>query len=212
MGWKPDIASGLMPRYVFHMFFDSHFGRVRQLFADQFSAEADGLIYRRGQNGAPIRVSEIERDEFVASFNRRIRYAAWSIPPATILLILPLVWLIPDADSPVAQVAVWVGIAAILVPFMTIYYWAWNAPSRELEHRTPEGPALTKDEARALGFSKISYGNLALAALMGVGLIWKMSAETDVLHGWGVVWLAIGAGLVVLAGVQAIRKWRFSQR
>jgi len=194
------------------MFYDSHFGRVRQLFADQFSSDARGFVYRKGQKGAPVRVSEMERNAFVATFNKRIRYAAWSIVPATVGLILLLVWLVPDVESPAAQMAMWIGIAAILVPFTLIYYWAWNAPSRELERRTPEGAALTRDEARALAFSKITYGQLALAALMGMGLVWKMSAKTDVFHGWGLVWPVLGAALVVLAGLQAIRKWRFHQQ
>jgi len=153
----------------------------------------------------------LERDEFIAAFNRRIRYAMWSIVPATVGLILLLVWLIPDTDSPAAQIAVWVGIAAILLPFMGVFYWAWGAPSRELERRAPEGPALSKEEARVLGLSKITYGQLALAAVMGVGLVWKMSAKIDVFHGSGLVWLAFGGALVLFAGVQAIRKWRFSQ-
>lgn len=107
----------------------------------------------------PVRVSKLERDGFVAAFNKRIRYAMWSIVPATVGLILLLVWLTPDTDSPAAQIAMWGGIAAILLPFMVVFYWAWGAPSRELERRTPEGPALSKEEARALAFSKITYGH-----------------------------------------------------
>ena len=197
---------------LLNMFHNSHFDRVRQLFADQFSGDSRGFVYRKGQKGAPIRVSEIERDRFVAIFNKRMRYAAWSIVPATVGLILLLVWLVPDADSPVGQIATWVRIAAILVPFMGIYYWAWNAPSRELERRTPEGAALTKEEARTLAFSKITYGKLILAALMGVGLVWKASIKTDVFHGWGVSWLVFGGSLIALAGVQAIRKWHLGQQ
>ena len=135
----------------------------------------------------------------------------WSIVPATVGLILLLVWLTPDADSPAAQIAMWGGIAAILLPFMMIFYWAWGAPLRELERRTPEGLALTKDEARALAFSKITYGQLALAALMAMGLVWKMSTKIDVFHGFGLVWLFFGAASVILASVQAIRKWCASQ-
>jgi hypothetical protein len=193
------------------MFGNAHLDRVRQAFADQFSDDGHSFIYRRYQKGVPVRVSKLERDRFVAAFNKRIRYGMWSIVPATVGLILLLAWLIPDADSPAAQIATWGGIAAILLPFVAIFYWAWGAPSRELERRTPEGPALSKEEARALAFSKITYGQLALAALMGVGLVWKMSTEIDVFHGSGLVWLVFGGALVLLAGVQAIRKWSFSQ-
>jgi len=74
----------------------------------------------------------------------------------------------------------------------------------------PEGAALSKAEARALAFSKITYSQLALAALMGAGLVWRKSGETDVFHGWGMVWLIFGGGLIGLCGIQAIRKLRFN--
>ena len=193
------------------MFGNSHFDRVRQTFADQFVDDSHGFIYRKGLKGAPIRVSELERDEFIATFNKRIRHARWSIFPATLALILLLAWLIRDVDSAAADIAIWVGIGAILLPFMALFYRAWNAPARELQRRTPEGAALNREQARALALSKITYGQLALAAVMGAGLVWKMSAETDVFHGWGLVWLIFGGGLIALAGVQAIRKWRFNK-
>lgn len=207
-----DIACCGFLRQISRMFSNAHMDRLRQAFADQFLNDEHGLVYRKYQKGAPIRVSEMERERFVATFNKRIGYATWSIVPTTVGLILLLAWLIPDTDSPLAQMAVWVGIAAILVPFIAICYWAWNAPSRDLENRTPEGVALTKAEARELAFSKISYGQLALVALGGVGLVWKMSAKVDVFHGGGVVWLVLGVALILLAGGQAIRKWHFSQQ
>lgn len=194
------------------MFRNAHLDRLRQAFADQFSSDEHGFIYRKYQKSAPIRVSEMERNKFVASYNKRTRYAIWSILPATVGLMLLLVWLVPDLDSSIGQITMWVGLAALLLPFVAINHWAWNAPSRELERRTPEGAALTKEEARALALSKITYGQLTLAALMGVGLVWKMSTKINVFHGWGMIWLVFAAALIVLAGVQAIRKWRFSQQ
>lgn len=194
------------------MFGNSHFDRVRQTFQDQFSTDSNGLMYRKGQKGAPVRVSEMERENFIATFNKTIRYTTWAIFPATITLILLLVWLVPDTNSTMGTVAIWIGLGAILAPFMGVFYWAWNAPARELQRRTPEGAALTKEEARALAFSKITYGQLALAAVMGVGLVWKMSAKTDVFHGGGLVWLVCGGFLIGLAGIQAIRKWLFNQQ
>ncbi len=191
---------------------DAHLDRLRQAFADQFSDGGHSFIYRKYQTGVPVRVTKSERDGFVATFNKRIRYAMWSIVPATVGLILLLAWLTPDADSPAAQIAMWGGLAGILLPSIMIFYWAWGAPSRELERRAPEGLPLSKEEARALALSKITYGQLALAALMGLGLVWKMSTKTDVFHGSGMVWLVFGAALVIFAGVQAIRKWYASQR
>lgn len=193
------------------MFGNHHFHRVRQLFADQFVSDSRGFVYRKSQKGAPIRVNQMERDKFVATFNTRLRYATWSILPATVCLILLLVWLNPDAESLADQMVMWIGMAAILAPFMGILYWAWNAPSRELQRRTPEGVALTKEQARALALSKITYGQLVSAAVIGVLLVLRMSTKTDIFHGWGAVWLVFGGGLIALTVVQAFRKWRLRQ-
>lgn len=194
------------------MFGNSHFDHVRQIFSDQFSSDDHGYVYRKNQKGAGIRVSETERDDFIAAFNRRSRYATWSIFPATIALILLLAWLSPGSDSSETDIAIWIGLGAILLPFLVFLYWSWNAPDRELRGRTPESAALDRSEARALAFSKITYGQLGLAAAMGVGLVWKQSLETDLLHGWGIIWSLMGGGLVLLSAVQVIRKWRFSRQ
>ncbi|MFC0588180.1 hypothetical protein ACFFF7_02005 [Novosphingobium aquiterrae] len=194
------------------MFSNSRFDRVRQLFVDQFTPDGNGYFYRKSYKGAQFRVSKAERDSFIADFNRRIRYSSWSTVAATIILVLLVVWLVPDSDSTAAKVAVWIGVGAILCPFLLFYYWAWNAPARELQHRMPAGAALTKIEARALAFSKITYGQLVLAAAFGVWLVWSQSLKTDVFHGLGLIWLAMGGGLILLSTVQAFRKWHFSHR
>jgi len=127
-------------------------------------------------------------------------------------MILLLVWLAPDVRSLIGQMVIWVGIAAILMPFLAVCLWAWNAPSRELQDRTPEGDALTRDEAHALGFSKISYRQLALVPLLSLLMIWKISTKFEVFQGWGLIWVVVAAALTVFAGIQAIRKWRFEKR
>ena len=127
-------------------------------------------------------------------------------------LILLLVLFTPETDSSEENVAIWIGVGAILLPFLAFYYWSWNAPARELQGRTPESAALTKSEARALAFSKITYGQLGLAAAMGVGLVWMKSLETDVLYGRGMIWLLMGGGLVLLSAVQVFRKWRLNKQ
>ena len=184
---------------------------MRQSFADQFSGDGRSFIYRKNQTGVPVRVSALERDDFIATFNKRIRYTSWSVIPAVVGLCLLIAWLIPDIDSLSAQIAIWGVILAMISVLLVAFYRAWDAPSRALERRAPEGAALSKEDARALAFSKITYGRLALVALMGVGLVWDMSTKVDVAHGWGMVWPVFGGALVVVAGVQAIRKWRVRQ-
>jgi hypothetical protein len=190
---------------------DSRPDGAAQVFADQFSRDAHGLIYRKSQKGAPIRVSEAERDGFVATFNKQKRYAMWATVSAILALLVPFAWMSLNTNSATIKLAKWAGIVAIFAIYMTIHFWIWNAPSRALRNRPPEGAALTKAEARELAFSKITFGQLGFCALMGAGLVWKMSIRTDVFHGWGRIWLVAGGMLIALAGIQAIRKWYFSQ-
>ena len=194
------------------IFRNSHFERVRQIFADQFEPDGSDFLYRKSMKGGPVRVSRSERDAFISTFNRRLRYSTWSILPATLLLIGLLVVLAPDSDTPSAKVATYLGIGLILVPFLAGYYWAWNAPARELERRPLAGEAYSREEVRKRALGKITYGQLALVPLMAVAMLWKVSAKNDVLHGWGRLWLLAAVALILLAAVQASRKWLFERR
>lgn len=194
------------------MFGNSHFNRVRQMFANQFTNDAHGYTYTKSQKGAQFRVSEGERNDFVETFDRRMRYSIWLMIIPMMILIFLLVWLIPDSESSKFQLAMWIGLGAILLPYWIFFYWSWNAPARELQGRTPASRELTKSEARALTFSKITYSQLVVVALLGVGLVWDQSRETDVFHGVGVIWLSMGSGLVLLSIVQMLRKWRLRQQ
>ncbi len=67
-------------------------------------------------------------------------------------------------------------------------------------------------EARAVALSKVTYGQLALFAAMGVAVIFAKSAQTDVFHGAGLAWLILGSVVIALAANQARRKWRADQQ
>ncbi len=188
-----------------------HFDRARQLFADQFTPDNGAFLYRKRMKGAPVRVSAIERDQILTTFNRRIRYASWAIVPAVLIMVGLIVWLIPHSDRAAADTAMWIGLIAILAPFMAAYIWAWNAPARELERRPRQGTALSPDEVRQLMFSRMSYGQLALAPLAALLVVWDKSGVRDIFHGWGIVRLALAGLLIAGAGVQAFRKWRYER-
>lgn len=193
------------------MFNNPHFDQVRQNFADQFEQDGAGFLYRKSMKGAPIRVTDTERDSFVASFNRRLRYAAWSVLPATVLVIGLLAFLVPDVESATGKLAMGFAIGLILGPFLLFYYWAWNAPARELERRPVAGVARTREEMRRIKFAKLTYGQLAFVPVIAAVLLLKVSADNDVFHGWGILWLVLAGALVALAAIQAIRKWNYER-
>ena len=59
---------------------------------------------------------------------------------------------------------------------------------------------------------EITYGRLAGAAAVGVLIPMSQAAQTDIFSGWHRIWLIAGAGLVLLAAVQAFRKWIFENQ
>ena len=189
---------------------DPKSNRAERDFAAQFTADGSGFIYRKNQTGAPIRVSQSERDAFVATFDRRMRYVAWCIlPSALAVTALTLTLTLEFRRSPIVAYSPFVAYLAIM---FAIRNWTQNAPARELERRTPVGSALTKVEARKLTYSKVSFSGLAATAVMAVLITLKVSFRTDVFHGWGRLQLVAAALIIATAGFGVFQKWRVDQR
>lgn len=157
--------------------FGSQLNPLRQAFLEQFVTDADGLVFRKYQEGAPIRVSEIERDEFISTFDRRVRNAVLALIPSMLGMVAALVWLLPSVYTPSATLTIMAAAVLIIFCFSGYVSWAWSAPARELSNRQPSAPPMTKDEARSAHFSRLSYGQLAVTALFGIGLTWRISLE-----------------------------------
>ena len=191
------------------MFGNHHFDRVREMFADQFEPDGGDFLYRKSMKGAPIRVSGAERDAFLEVFKRRLKYVTWGIFPATIILIVLLVVLVPDADSRSSDIFIYFGIGLIIAVFMIGYYWAWNTPARELVRRPVLGEARSRAEVGRIMLAKMTYGQLAIGLGAMAALLFKVSEDTDIYHGWGRLWLGFAAVIVVGILFQAFRKWRF---
>ncbi|WP_172840836.1 hypothetical protein [Allosphingosinicella indica] len=112
------------------MFRNPHRDRLRKMFADQFEQDGESFLYRRDLKGAAIRVTQAERDEFVASFNRTARYIFWSLVPGSVFVIFLLAWLVPQQDEAARTTAVWIAVPAILIPFGAAFYRIWTRPAR----------------------------------------------------------------------------------
>jgi tetratricopeptide (TPR) repeat protein len=183
----------------------------RQLFADQFEPYGSGFTYRRSQKGEAINVTAQERERFLDQFEHHIRRAKWIIYLGlTVVLgsiILLPVWRGGDSLEAIA----FAGIALVMVPYFAYFRWAWAAPARELAGRTPIAGPRAPQEVQRLKFERITYKQLGWAALGGVAIPFIGNSRDDVLSGWNRLWLVFGVGLIVLAAVQAFRKWRFEQ-
>lgn len=193
------------------MFRNRHFDKARQVFSDQFVSDGDAYIYRKSSKGASYRVSAAERGQFMDRFDSWIRYLSWGMVAGMIIIITGFILADVDLDGPSGQVAMYGSLGLLIAGFMAGYFWAWNMPLREIGHRPVVGSPLSKSEARALVFSKITYGQLALGAGMGVFMLVRVSERHDIFHGWGILWLLFTAVIFVAVAVQAVRKWLFER-
>ena len=179
---------------------------------NQFVREGDGLVYRRHGRGAAYRVTESQAQEFLDQYMRRTRVARVVLFLATIALggggalLLTLADPLPSNGS----IAAWsVGLVAVLV---SVFVWAEMRsqilPERELAQTAPVGPAIDKDEWTRAQLEQVPWINLAILPLMGFFIVWAFRGEVDLYAGWGRVMWLIPAACVLLASVQAVRKWR----
>lgn len=183
----------------------------RQAFAEQFEQDGTSFIYRRSQKGEAIRVSAEERAKFVDAFHSELRRLNWIIYAGLTILLGGMIFFSLLKDFDLSQPAFFAGIALVMIPYFAYYRWAWAAPTRELAGRTPIAGERSPEEVRHLRFRRITYGQLASAAVVGFVIPLAGSSRQDVLSGWNRLWLVFGGGLVLLAAVQAFRKWRFDQ-
>ena len=184
---------------------------AHELFAEQFEANGSGYLYRQSNKGAPIPVNQAERDAFIAAYARHYRLLLWGPVAGTMLLLFALVSLFPDWKPAESDAHIRVGSLILIGVILIVFRWTWNAPARALARRAPVGPARTKEELRQRLFSRLTYGQLAGGAVVAIGLPWGASGDSDVFHGWGMIWLALSAGFLILVIVQAFRKWRFER-
>lgn len=185
--------------------------RIRQAFAEQFEAYGTSFVYRRSQKGEAIGVSAQERDRFIEEFDLSIRRSKWILCVGLTLVFGGIVAFAFFRNGELNQAAVYIAIGLVMIPYLIYYRWAWGAPARELGSRTPVAGERSRDEVLHLQFQRMTYGQLAIAALGGLAIPFIGATHQDLFSGWNRLWLVFGSGLILLAAVQAFRKWRFEQ-
>jgi hypothetical protein len=108
------------------------FKRQRQMFAAQFEADGGGYIYRSHTVGEPIRVSAVDRDRYVANFERFTRQGFWGAVVAAALLLAALVAYSFTTGTEVPDLVFYAAFGGMIVVYVVGYQRAWNLPAREL--------------------------------------------------------------------------------
>jgi hypothetical protein len=184
--------------------------RMRRRFETQFEARDDGgYFYRRNWKGAGIPVTPEERETFVTQYVYRLYLILGAMVVAVSMLLGGLI--LRTGKGTAAQVPpfeIFGGMVAISLVATGLFQWVYLSPARQLKGRSPVGRELTRDEVRAIAFRRISYAQIAVIALIG-GLATTRHQPTWGPGGHG--WPFLGGFMVLVAVVQAFRKWHFEQ-
>lgn len=183
---------------------------VRETFAAQFEQDGSQVVFRKNPKAAPVELTIAERDRLIAQFNRRV---LWLVALTILLSIVVAVALgVADQyDVGSNELGAFLALMAVVAPVMTAGVWAWRAPARFVARRTPVGPARSANEVRKIAMAKITWGRLALAAILGVVAILRVDPSGDLTSITNLMWLALSACLIVGAAVQSIRKLRIER-
>ena len=185
------------------------FDLIRKQFADQFEPDGDGFFYRRYGRDAAIRVTADEKQRFIATFNCHLKFAFWGMMVAIVALAIICVTYAVETNTEISDRTIYIGLGVITVAFIAANFWARSLPTRELRYRATVGERRSRDEMRRLMIEKITYGQLAMVGLIGVYCLLRVNYHADLLSGFNAFWLIGGALDLVLALIQAFRKWRF---
>jgi len=183
--------------------------RLVKPFANRFEPDGTDFLYRKNLREAPIRVTAAERDAFIDDFREAMFWAYWLLMGGTVVSIVVPIFLmirIPGLDAPYL---VFLFLALFFTIYMAIYYQAANAPSVALQSRAVAGTGRSREEARAIMLSKVSWRNLGLAALAFAFALFRLSLRIDLTAGWNRLWLAGAAALYGFVGYRAYQKLRY---
>jgi len=183
--------------------------QARRSFADQFEPRGADFIYRRSQKGEAFKVSATERNRFVERFDQHLRRSGWIMGIGLAVVLGGGVAIAMYRNTGPSQLAIFAGIGLVMVPYLAYFRWAWAEPARELANRIPVAGKRSPEEVQRLRFQRITYGQLAGTASSGLVIPFVGSSYGDVFSGWNRLWLLFGGAIVLLAVVQALRKWRF---
>jgi hypothetical protein len=186
--------------------------QLREAFEAQFELRDGRYLYRRNQRGEPIPVKPEERERFIRLYIGRVRWILGGMTVAIVAFIALAAWWSVSIGNDLPDGSLFAGLIAISVVAIGAMYFVQGAPARELEGRSSVGRERSKEEMRAIFLAKITYGRLAGVAAAGVLIPMSQAAKTDIFSGWHRIWLIAGAGLVLLAAVQAFRKWIFENQ
>jgi hypothetical protein len=194
------------------VFVDVHLARVKEAFAAQFIHARDGYIYRQGRRGPGINVTGVERDGFVAAFDRAVVRLAWGMVLAAIVMFGGLAIFPVSMPPPLQGNEEGAATALLAVLFMLAWWRIRNAPARALARRAQIDQGVSGADFRRASLVAMSWSILVVAALFQIALILRVALFEPDPFGRE-QWSYYGIATVGLTGMAVIAwlKWRASR-
>lgn len=184
--------------------------RSIELFASRFEEDSDRYLFRAGPRIAPVPVTVAERDEEIARYRRSRRYLFFGALVILLIAIIALAVSVPQTAALDPHILILPLILVWLVPFVLIWLRLWNMPVRRFENRLPVGAGRTAQQARRFAFERLKWTKLAVVPVIALVILIPRHDEST--SGWWFDIKLVFAGLLILlAIVQAFRKWRFER-
>lgn len=191
------------------MIFRPNVDHMEEIFLRQFEQEGDHFIYRKHGRGAPIPVSEEEKEEFRVQYRIDSSRMIWGAVAGVVLAVALGTLVAPTFIDEGPGIIV---ISLVIVGWIAVLSWRNStAPARALERRTPVGDALSKDEWQTKHFSTTNWPLLGSIFLVSTAICIGFLTSSKIYEWSDYLW-AFGSGIVSILGARALwLKYRISR-
>lgn len=181
-------------------------------FLDQFEADGDDWLYRYKKTGAAYRVTEAEREAFLAAFDRQRRQLFWirlAIVGGLAIIGLPSLWL--GSHSPFKDMNPFWGSLIIGVSLLVDHLFGYRVPEHAFDGRAPVAPALSLTERRRLALERLPLTVVVGTATVTFVLLLYFALERPPIGSVGLAVIIASVAALVWAIVQGMRKWQLER-
>ena len=137
---------------------------LRGRYAAQFRVEEGMLVYRHRRRGAPVGVSEAERDRAIERFVSAARMVKWAALAMLVVGVMALSVTFPGALGGPPWILFAVASSAIFT--VGALRWAWDMPTQGWRGREPVGEPLGKAGALIMLTEQVTWLQVAAGIIV----------------------------------------------
>jgi hypothetical protein len=194
------------------MFKSGQIEYFRSSFAEQFEADGDGYLYRKFRKGAPVRVTARERNDFVATFERRYKSAYLTMVIGLFILMVAMVTIAFAAGYDLEKYVVYSVLTCWSSLFLFAHYRIWNAPARALGRRPKLGGERSRAEMRNIMIAEESYLKFVGLLVLFLMLLLNLATQSEPLGYFDMALMTLYIVMIPITAWLILRKWRFDRR